>query len=673
MCGIAGILSRRTLGSGDLDRLARMSDAMTHRGPDGHGVFQSPHFAMAVRRLSIIDPETGWQPLYNEDHSLALVANGEIYNYIEIREQLRQRGHRFRTGSDCEVIVHLYEQFGDACVDHLRGMFAFALWDAHKQRLLLARDRMGEKPLYFAERDGQLVFGSELKTLVASGLMPFALDARAIDAYFHYQYVPEPLTPIQDIRKLPAANLLAVTLDNWSVTQKCYWRMEDASPIDGDPATLIRTELESISELVIRSDVPVGIALSGGLDSSAIAVLAVKRYAGSMHAFSVGYEDRPRSDERAPAQELAEHLDMPFHEVEITTGEMVEAFPKLLLWSDDPIADISGYGYYVVARAAREQGVPVLLQGQGGDELFWGYGWVTEAARQSVRKARLNSGGPAMKDYLRLSWPKIWPRRAPINWLISLAGLRTSWDALQRDRRSPRERLVFYDLSPDFRTASESITNVYHPRIRESLGDSSPFDLFTLPLPWPQLEILLTRLICETYLLENGIVQGDRLSMASSVELRLPLVDYRLVETVIGLRKTRSDLDLAPKTWFRDAMKDLVPSWVLKRRKRGFQPPILAWHRALFARYGHLLTDGALVHHGILKPEAARQLGTGGFPWGATAPLSFKALVLEVWCRQISELPQRSQPGEAARGLVEHHRGRPVEAAHAEKGFDGHT
>jgi asparagine synthase (glutamine-hydrolysing) len=612
-----------------------MSQAMIHRGPDGAGQFHSKRVAIAVRRLNIIDLATGAQPLTDENESLVLIANGEIYNYVELRDRLRDRGHVFKTGSDCEVILHLYQEHGEDCVQHLRGMFAFALWDKRKQTLLLARDRMGEKPLYLFEQDGFLVFGSELKTLLRSGFVPFRLEPSAIDHYFYYQYVPEPMTPIQGVRKLRAGSTLTIALEPWEIRESCYWRMEDAPPLDGNPAERIRAELETISEIVIRSDVPVGIALSGGLDSSAIAALTAQRYRGIMHAFSVGYTHRPHSDERSNAQAMARSLSMPFHEIEISTNQAVESFADLVLWQDDPIADIAGFGYWALAKAAREQGIPVLLQGHGGDELFWGYPWVTAAARQSRRKSLLDlSARPRFREYLELTWPKTWPRRAPIDWVTSLAGFRSSLDSYQRDRIGPRERLVFYDLAEHFRTAAKSTPEVYAPRFRKSLNGTTPYDLFTLPLPWRQIDVEMTRLICQTYLSENGIAQGDRLSMAASVELRLPLVDYRLVETVIGLRKVHSDVGLPPKSWLKQATEDILPESVRKRPKRGFQPPVREWHRAIFDKYGRLLKNGALIQLGILTPQAAERFARGAFPLTQTMSLAFNALVLEVWCRQ---------------------------------------
>lgn len=636
MCGICGEISRAPIN--DRTVVAKMQQALVHRGPDGDGGFARDHVHLGMRRLSIIDLAGGWQPLYNEDRSLVLVANGEIYNYVELRQQLQTRGHRFATQGDCETILHLYEEYDVDCVKHLRGMFAFALWDSRRQRLMLARDRMGEKPLYLFEQNERLLFASELKALLRSGQIPFQLDAEAVNAYFHYGYVPEPLTPISGVRKLPAGHWLIVDAQTWQIEEQCYWRMEDAPPLDGDPGELIRAELETISEIIVRSDVPVGVALSGGLDSSAITALAAKRYPGAMHAFSVGYHNMPRSDERADAKALAEHLKIPFHEVELRTEDLVSFFPRLTYWQDDPIADIAGYGYFAVMKLARDHDVPVMLQGHGGDELFWGYGWSRRAVAESQRKARLHHKPSAsLLDYLRLELPEALTRMGIFRWAQSWAGLRSSVSSYRRDQISQPEQVVFYDLLSDFALAQQEIGSYYSPGFRESLNGHRATDLFALDHPWPQLDLLITRLLCQTYLLENGVAQGDRLSMASSVELRLPLLDYRLVETVAGLRKGARDYDLPPKTWFKSALKGVLPEWVLQRPKRGFTPPVRAWHRALFAAYGANLANGYLVEANVLTVESARRLAEGGFPLGVTAPPSFKALVLEMWCRSLTE------------------------------------
>lgn len=637
MCGICGIVSQRAITPDDVGRLAAVNRALAHRGPDGDGVYQEPHAALAMRRLSIIDLDGGWQPLYNEDRTLALVANGEIYNFVELRQQLRSQGHRFNTQSDCETILHLYEEYGLDCVHHLRGMFAFALWDGKRQRLLLARDRMGEKPLYLYERDGQLLFASELKALLRSGLVAFELDPPAIDLFFHYQYVPEPMTPIKGVRKLDAAHLLVLDVEPWRVEEKCYWRMEDAPPLEGDPGSLIREQLEVVSELVVRADVPVGVALSGGLDSSAVAALAARQRPHAIHAFSVGYEGRPLdTDERTQARALAERLGLPFHEIELKTDEVVEFFPELNYWRDDPVADISGHGYYAVMRLAREHGVPVMLQGQGGDELFWGYEVMQQAARESAQKDKLRRQrflrGPL--QYLSFDAPGELSRQGLSEWARSLGGLRAGWRRYQNHRASPADQLVYAELSPEFRLARDEGRTLYAARFAEQIRENAATELFTFPYPWHRVDLTLTRLACATYLRENGITQGDRLSMASSVEMRLPLLDHKLVETIIGLRKTESDIRLPAKAWLKEAVRDLLPAEVLQRPKRGFAPPVAQWQAALFAVYGDSLRNGFLTQSGILKEKVVGHLARGSFPEGEPG-LAFKALVLEQWCRQM--------------------------------------
>jgi len=638
MCGICGFSRQEP--EIDIDSVLRMQASMIHRGPDGEGMYQEAHIALAMRRLSIIDLQGGWQPLYNEDRTLVLVANGEIYNYIELRSELAGRGHRFTTGSDCEAILHLYEDHGAECVNFLRGMFAFALWDRLRQTLLLARDRMGEKPLYLYETQGKILFASELKALLSSGQVPFELDPQGIDLFFHYHYVPEPRTILKGVRKLPAASTLQIKTQGWQVEENKYWRMEDAPPLEGNPVELIRAELDNACEYAIRSDVPVGVALSGGLDSSAIIALASRKYPGKIHAFSVGYSGCPPSDERQDASRLAAYLDLPFHSIEIATSEIVNFFPELVYWSDDPIADIAGYGYYSISKLAREYNVPVLMQGQGGDELFLGYPWVQQALHESMQKYKLWEDGPirGIKAYINLKWPRFRSRRQLKDIVKSVVGIGTGIKRYWNDRSNPIDQLVFYDIFPDFRMASTNLPKIYGKSFMDEFTETCAYDLFTIPQPWPPLDILITRLICQTYLLENGIAQGDRLSMASSIELRLPLVDYKFVETVIGLRKSHANQDLPYKAWMKSALSGILPDWVLSRRKRGFEPPVRDWHGALFSTYGSTLEDGYLAQQDILSVEGSHQLAKGEFPQGAIMPMSFDALVLEMWCRQFSSI-----------------------------------
>ncbi len=639
MCGIAGIISKEPLQSEHAEQVVRMSKALNHRGPDGSGEFRSRHIALAHRRLSIIDLSHGQQPLYNEDSSLVLIANGEIYNFIELRAQLQARGHSFKTGSDCETILHLYEEHGDRCVDHLRGMFAFALWDSNRRRLLLARDRMGEKPLYLACADGRIVFASELKALIRGGVVPFDLDPHAVHLYYHYGYVPEPMVAVRGVRKLPAAHTLTIDVDRWQVDEHCYWSMEDAPPVESDPATTIREELDRIAELIIRSDVPVGVALSGGVDASAVATLAAKKSHGTIHAFTVGYAGRPLQDERAEAKELADYLKIPFHEIELSTSDVVSLFAKVNHYRDDPIADISGVSYYAVMQAAREQGVPVMLMGHGGDELFWGYSWVRAALVASRRKIALRNGGAVgLADYLKITKPP-YSYTKGLLWLKSLGGLLSGWQQYRSDLTSPADRLVFYDSEHGFESAAQDVLDSYAPAFRERIADTDPAAAFTRRTHDSPLDITLIRLICETYLMENGIAQGDRLSMASSVELRLPLVDYRLVETVIGLHKAHPVTQPQHKKWLQDAVRDIVPPFVMSRRKRGFSPPWRSWHKALAEAYGDQLIDGYLVQHGVLHADAAREQRSrlSPLPWAGPDLIAGRSLVLDNWCRQMCD------------------------------------
>ncbi len=342
-------------------------------------------------------------------------------------------------------------------------------------------------------------------------------------------------------------------------------------------------------------------------------------------------------DERDEALALARHLGLHFHEIEVETEEVVEFFSELNYWRDDPVADYSGHAYYAVMRKAREEGVPVMLQGQGGDELFWGYTHLRRAALESSEKGALSGGGlTASLRYLSPSAPASLSRAGLSTWARDLGGARSGFRRMREHRASPAERLVFYDLLPDFRAAAEGVGHFYGETLTEQLDACDASALFTLELPWPRVDVALTRLVSDTYLRANGVAQGDRLAMASSVEMRLPLLDRRLVETIVGLRKTQTDVRLPPKAWLKSAVEGLLPDWVLRRPKRGFAPPVAEWHRALFDAHGESLRGGYLVQSGVLNRDGADFLARGSFPEGLTSPLSFKALVLEQWCRRMS-------------------------------------
>lgn len=618
----------------DRGHVAAMNLSLRHRGPDGEGLHTADQVHFAMRRLAIIDLQGGWQPLYNEDKTIALVANGEVYNYIELRRELESKGHRFRTGSDCECIAHAYEEWGLECLHRFRGMYAFALHDTRQRRVVLARDRMGEKPLYLHESEGRVWFASEMRSLMASGRIPFTIDPGAVSLYYHYLFVPEPRTPIVGIRKLEAGHVLTIDLDAWRVEDRCYWRLEDAPPVEGDPARLIREELERIAELTTRSDVPVGVALSAGIDSSAVAALAARARPGQVHALTVGYPGMPRQDERPLARRWAKQLNMPHHEIEVPTREVVELFPERSFWRDDPIADTAGHSYFAVSRLAREKGIPVLLQGQGGDELFWGYGWVRQAAELSRVKAagKLDTFGARLRR-LRGHLPHGLSNGSLRSWAFQHIGYLYGCQHFNPDEGEPADRLVFYNLATEYQRGRFGLPRVFTGSFLEQASGTDPGAVFTLPRPWPDVGVTITALLTRLYLRENGMVQGDRLSMVNSVELRLPLSDYRLAELAVGLRKHAPDDHLPAKHHLKAAVADLLPEWVLNRPKTGFTPPAKLWSEALVDAYRHSLRGGFLESNGIISDQAV-----GNFqrahprysPWG---DLFYRTLVLEFWCR----------------------------------------
>jgi asparagine synthase (glutamine-hydrolysing) len=393
------------------------------------------------------------------------------------------------------------------------------------------------------------------------------------------------------------------------------------------------------------------VALSGGVDSGAVAALAARERPGELRAFSVGYEGRPHSDERSEAETLARRLKLPFHEVELRTEEVAAFFPDLNYWRDDPVADIAGHGYFAVSKLAREHGVSVLLQGQGGDELFWGYPLLRRAAQESAQKEALNRA--ALSSPLRHLSPRValvLSGGAPSALMGEAGGLRAGWRRLRQRLAHSPDRMVFYDLSPDFRAALVETPGLFAKSFAERLRGDKPTELFTFPHPWPRVDVTLTRLVSDTYLRANGVAQGDRLAMASAVELRLPLVDHKLVETIIGLRRRQSDVGLPPKAWLKEAVSGLLPASVLDRPKRGFEPPVRRWHEAIFAAHGDSLDGGYLTQAGVLTAEGASRLAHGDFPPDVTCPLSFKALVLEQWCRRMSAVRLTDKAGEVKAG-----------------------
>lgn len=640
MCGIFGVIRTGGLTRSDRWSVRAMADAMDHRGPDGEGFHVEHDVVIGMRRLSIIDLSGGWQPLYSEDESIVVVANGEIYNYVELREALAGRGHTFATGSDCETILHLYEEHGEDCVHHLRGMFVFALLDRRSRKLVIARDRMGEKPLAFHDSGGCLTFCSELNGLVASGKVEPRISAAAAKSYFHWQFVPEPMAAIEGVSKLDAGSMLTVNLDRGTRSIRRYWRLADAQPIEGDPVERIREELEHVGRITARSDVPIAVGLSGGIDSSAIAALAQRFSRQQVTAISIGYEGRTWQDERSMARQFARHIGMPIIEHRIAVSDVVDKFPGMCLRLDDPIHDISSSSFDALYSVARDAGLRVVLGGHGGDELFGGYPWCRTAVRQTLRKQLLLAGQTGWWSYLEFQPPPI-SLSGAVDWASGMGGLLRGLEAYRRDRKTPADRNVFWDLTREFRFAERSFHLFAGDRVLAESHD--PAGKFTRACRAEEIDLLFTSLLCDTFLQSNGMILCDRLSMAAKVEGRLPLVDYRLAEIVVGLRKHSSDRNLRHKRWLVEAVRHLVPEFVFRRRKRGFTPPWQQWFDAIASKHGKDIVDGELVRQGVLSRRGASALSRPTNWTGQPRPFWMSAMVLEQWARGLASIRSDSQ------------------------------
>ena len=638
MCGVTGLVSASRLNAGDMKCVERMSSGLVHRGPDSAGSFSEENVILAVRRLRIIDIAGGDQPLFNEDKSLVLVVNGEIYNYIELRKELESRGHVFRTRSDCETILHLYEESGHDCLHKLRGMFAFALYDKKRAEVFIARDRMGEKPLYYRATSSGLIFSSELKSLLAGQpALGLELDLNAVNLYLHYQYVPEPLTPIKGVKKLPAAHFIRIKTKNFSFAIEKYWDVEDAAPVNGDPVELIRESFDELGKYIIRADVPVGIALSGGLDSSAIACAAARHCQGGLTAFTVGYPGHPGYDEREQARSLAERLEMKFRSIELRTEDLVESFPRLVYAMDDPIADIAAYGYYSVSKLARENGVPVLLFGFGGDEIFWGYRWARESLRRNLIKKGIREGAafrhlPAADVLSVLS--HVSRKRMLLEPLTSVKEIIAELSALKRKFTENPSRFILWDETPDFKTSFKFIKDICAPGFEGAVDDGLLYAPFSTD-DWSSVQLKTCRFMLDPWNVSNSVPQGDRLGMAFSVENRLPFLDHKFIELVVGLRKTyMDDYKLGPKAWFREAMRGIIPEDVLARRKTGFTPPREEWLKAVVGRYSERCRGGRLEAAGILRRDRMDNFFDDISSGGGKLFFAYKLVLLELWLQE---------------------------------------
>ena len=645
MCGILGRIHQQAQTAWP-ELSAEMLATLAHRGPDSTGVLSDAHIQFGHTRLSIIDlTSAGHQPMTYAQGRYTVTYNGEIYNYLELRTTLEALGEVFTSHSDTEVLLAAYKVWGEACVQHFVGPFAFVIWDKDTQQAFLARDRCGEKPLFYSFDQTTLVFASELKGLIPLLDEKPALNPSAVDMYLHYQYVPEPLTLLQGVHKLAAGHTLTLSIENWQAKPKQYWTVEraaeQAAPVaanmpKAEILSAIRDGVEDAVKLTLRADVPVGIALSGGIDSGAIAALAQKNYPEPMHAFCVGYPGRPHYDERQQARTLAESLGMIVHEVELPVDSFVEFFPTLVRIMDEPIADPAAFGHYSVPRAAADQGIKVLLSGVGGDELFWGYPYVTQA----VQLNQLALSHPF------LPWLASWLTAANVQvFLTKLAhyphahsSVKCWADTLQKlsDPHQAKEQLFYYLLHPEFAGPYAFKKKLYGPAMHSLTDDNAFLPTAIGTRASDQVPAAVVRLLFEMWLTSNCLSLGDRVSMGVGVETRMPFLDARLISLVMALRAQYPDHNLGQKVWLRQALQGVLPPEVLARPKAGFQPPVQEWLAGVVKRYASALVGGQLQQAGILAPEAinyvcvelAQQGYTGLF-------LAYKLVLLELWYQKV--------------------------------------
>jgi asparagine synthase (glutamine-hydrolysing) len=580
-----------------------MAAALAHRGPDDEGFYYRGPVVLGMRRLSIIDVAGGHQPIGNEDGSIWVVFNGEIYNFAGLREDLIARGHRFKTQTDTEVIVHLYEEAGDDLVDHLNGMFAFAVWDEGRQRLLLARDRMGEKPLYYSDLpDKGFVFASELKALLVHPRVEREIDTLALRKYLSYEFVPSPYSIVAGVWKLPPAHRL-VWERGKSWRSERYWSLNYSVPkLRTKPAEAAEEIAYRLGEAVrsrLVSDVPLGVLLSGGVDSSSVAALSKEVADERVKTFSIGFEDRS-FDESSYAGEVARYLGTDHHEKTLTENELLSVFEEIPQLLDEPLGDGSFIPTYLLSKFAREH-VKVALGGDGGDELFAGY--PTYVAHEI---AGYYLGLPlALREWL--IEPAV--QRLP----VSFANLSFDFRAKRFVRGAmlrPGMRHTVWMGSFD----PEQQQRLLAPGLLEMCPDEEvyeevrEFDSANGSKGEDFIEGLM-RLDATHYLSEGVLVKVDRASMAASLEVRAPFLDHTFVEYVARLPVNLKLKGLTTKYILRKAMRARLPRRIMSRKKKGFGMPVGKWLRGELKSVVHdVLSPDRLKRHGLFNVSYVQQL-----------------------------------------------------------------
>jgi asparagine synthase (glutamine-hydrolysing) len=627
MCGIAGIVSADGLAAEDRDRVIAMRDIISHRGPDDAGLFVDDRAALAHRRLSIVDLATGHQPLANERDDVWVVFNGEIYNHARVRPELESAGHRYKTRCDTETIVHAYEQWGDACVDRFRGMFAFAIWDTARRRLLLARDRLGIKPLYWARAGSRVLFGSEIKSILASGFVRAEANDAALPELLGTRYLSGTETLFKGIHRLLPGHTLA--FENGNVVIRQYWdvptgqRNADVDRMsDADAVERFHALLEDAVRSRLMSDVPLGMFLSGGLDSSAIAALMAKMIDRPLQTFSVAFKERSFS-ELDYARQVSNAIRADAHEVVIDDTDFFGALPKLIWHEDEPIAHPSSVPLYFVSALASKY-VKVVLTGEGSDELLAGYGKYPRALVNWRAASAYRAVPNALRGWIASSLVPQLPGRLARYAKRSFLTVPRTPEAMFFDNFASiglrRQSLL---LSPPV-AAGATPERAYGPSrmyFDRPNGHSTTLD-----------RLLYADL--KTYLVEL-LMKQDQMSMAASIESRVPFLDHHLVEFAAALPPRMKLRGFTTKWILREAVRTILPESILTRKKMGFPVPFALWMKGPWQSVARdVLMDRRTRERGIIEPHGVEQLiasHADGVQEGGDAIWSL--LNLELWYR----------------------------------------